>query len=75
MLNKYSGPCAICGGHVPAKGGTLVGDRPRKPAHLACAETGEAQVFSLVNVFTGEEYFQNKRGRCIDAPCCGCCNF
>ena len=22
----------------------------------------------------GREYFQNKRGRCIDAPCCGCCN-
>ena len=22
----------------------------------------------------GREYFQNKKGRCIDAPCCGCCN-
>jgi hypothetical protein len=22
----------------------------------------------------GREYFQNKRGRCIDAPCCGCCS-
>lgn len=22
----------------------------------------------------GREYYQNRRGRCIDAPCCGCCN-
>ena len=21
----------------------------------------------------GKEYYQNKRGRCEDAPCCGCC--
>ncbi len=20
------------------------------------------------------EYYRNKRGRCEDAPCCGCCN-
>lgn len=23
----------------------------------------------------GEELYQNKQGRCEDAPCCGCCNF
>lgn len=22
----------------------------------------------------GGEHFQNKRGRCEDAPCCGCCS-
>jgi hypothetical protein len=22
----------------------------------------------------GREYYRNKRGRCEDAPCCGCCN-
>ena len=22
----------------------------------------------------GREYYQNKKGRCIDAPCCGCCS-
>ena len=22
----------------------------------------------------GGEWFQNKRGRCEDAPCCGCCS-
>lgn len=24
---------------------------------------------------SGREYYRNKRGRCDDAPCCGCCNF
>jgi len=23
----------------------------------------------------GKEYYRNKRGRCEDAPCCGCCNY
>ncbi len=23
---------------------------------------------------SGREYYRNKRGRCEDAPCCGCCN-
>ena len=23
---------------------------------------------------TGGEYYRNKAGRCIDAPCCGCCS-
>lgn len=23
---------------------------------------------------SGAEVFRNKRGRCIDAPCCGCCS-
>ena len=22
----------------------------------------------------GREYYRNNRGRCEDAPCCGCCN-
>ena len=27
------------------------------------------------NVFNigGREYYRNKKGRCEDAPCCGCC--
>ena len=23
---------------------------------------------------SGAEWYQNKRGRCEDAPCCGCCS-
>jgi hypothetical protein len=28
---------------------------------------------SDVLLIGGVEYFRNKAGRCIDAPCCGCC--
>jgi len=28
---------------------------------------------SDVLIIGGAEYFRNKAGRCIDAPCCGCC--
>jgi hypothetical protein len=24
---------------------------------------------------SGHEMYQNKQGRCEDAPCCGCCNY
>lgn len=24
---------------------------------------------------SGAELYRNKRGRCEDAPCCGCCNY
>jgi hypothetical protein len=30
---------------------------------------------TVADVYTigGREYYRNKRGRCEDAPCCGCC--
>ena len=28
---------------------------------------------SDVLIIGGAEYFRNKAGRCVDAPCCGCC--
>jgi hypothetical protein len=31
-------------------------------------------VSSLWRGADGREYYRNKRGRCEDAPCCGCCN-
>lgn len=24
---------------------------------------------------SGAELYRNKQGRCLDAPCCGCCNY
>ncbi len=31
-------------------------------------------VSSLWRGADGREFYRNKRGRCEDAPCCGCCN-
>lgn len=76
--NRYPGTCPFCNGHVAANAGTLVkkGFRGRNggqwaPAHLACISAGAATVSTIQigrNTFT-----RNSRGRCEDAPCCGCC--
>ena len=29
---------------------------------------------NLYRFASGREYYVNKRGRCEDAPCCGCCS-
>jgi hypothetical protein len=31
-------------------------------------------VSSLWRGADGREFYRNRRGRCEDAPCCGCCN-
>lgn len=38
-------------------------------------ESGRARGAYVSHVFNfnGQEYYRNKAGRCIDAPCCGCC--
>ena len=33
-----------------------------------------ARGVSTVWTSGGREYYRNRRGRCEDAPCCGCCN-
>jgi hypothetical protein len=71
-VNKYPAPCAAgCGGVVPANGGSLkkVGRR-WEVRHLACAD-GPAVISIRLN--SGAVLSRNARGRCLDAPCCGCC--
>ncbi len=70
--NKYPGPCEHCGQRVPAQGGTLRKEGRRWiVAHLSCGDTGTDRV--IVIQTSGGTFYQNKRGRCEDAPCCGCC--
>jgi hypothetical protein len=39
---------------------------PRRPRR-------EDRYVSHIYNIGGQEYYRNKRGRCEDAPCCGCC--
>ena len=73
MTNKYPGPCEHCGGTVAAHAGTCkrVGRR-WIVAHTDCNVAGEGAVSHVFNI-GGQEFYRNKRGRCEDAPCCGCC--
>ena len=73
MVNRYPGRCVVCGGRVPALGG--VGRREGRRfvlRHLACAKSGRPEVVTF-RFSSGATATQNARGRCEDAPCCGCC--
>ncbi len=71
--NRYAAPCSICGGLVPANGGRLSKrGRVWLVSHLSCADSGQPEVITFT-FSSGQTAIQNRRGRCIDAPCCGCC--
>ena len=73
--NKYAGKCYVCDQRVAARAGILTGRRGAwKVAHLSCDESGSAQVSVTHFPSTGETVYRNVRGRCEDAPCCGCCS-
>ena len=72
IVNKYRTTCSFCGGAVAPKAGYVrrVGGR-WLGAHIACLTEGKGSV-TVIRTSTGT-YTQNSRGRCEDAPCCGCC--
>ena len=71
-VNKFAADCSVCGCQVPAQGGTLKkSGRSWRVTHLDCAQGGGGSIAITFN--SGATVYQNRRGRCIDAPCCGCC--
>jgi hypothetical protein len=85
MLAKYPGKCAISGARINP-GDEIIYDTVAKKAFFS--EPGDSQVDSsylaartpkkyISDVYNvgGREYYRNKQGLCIDAPCCGCCTF
>jgi hypothetical protein len=78
MTNRYPGNCEACGEHVAKGGGTIRKAGGRwKVKHTDCENAAKGT--KIVHTrFYGEhgptDVFQNANGRCIDAPCCGCCN-
>lgn len=71
MINRYPGSCAKCGAHCAAKAGTCMKvNGVWRVFHLACRDGGAV---IEVHFNSGHSYTRNARGRCEDAPCCGCC--
>ena len=85
MLAKYRGRCAISGAPINP-GDQITFDTVTRKAWFT--EPGDCQIESeagpylaarktkyVSNVYSigGREYYRNKQGLCIDAPCCGCC--
>ena len=65
---KYRGACARTGAAI-LPGDTI--DYKRGKAVLIARNPGSDR--SDLYVIGGREYIRNARGRCEDAPCCGCC--
>lgn len=87
MLAKYPGTCAVSGAPI-RPGDEITYDTVARKAFFV--EPGDSQVSSeylasrtrtpkkyISDVFRigTKEFYQNKKGRCEDAPCCGCCTF
>jgi hypothetical protein len=79
MYAKYRGTCSRTGAPINP-GDQIHYDTETRRAWITDDDDGltfttpARQYRSDVFQIGGREYFQNKRGRCIDAPCCGCCS-
>ena len=79
-VNRYDSSCVYCRGMVQAGEGDMWKWKGRfYVCHQACGEEakarrkgGEAKEVSTF-IIGGKEYTRNAKGRCEDAPCCGCC--
>ena len=73
MLAKYPGRDARTGAPIRPGDEIHYDTATRKAWHTDEDDrprTYRSDVFQI----GGHEYYQNKKGRCIDAPCCGCCS-
>ena len=88
MLARYPGKCAHSGAPI-YRGDEITFDTVTRKAFLTepgdCSvidsdssylasrtKTPKTYVSDVFNI-GGREFYRNKRGLCIDAPCCGCC--
>lgn len=86
-VNHVETACVLCGCLIPVNGGNdvqvhleglnLPGVRTTGYAHPACIEAvrnGDTTPQVTEIRTSGGTLRQNKKGRCLDAPCCGCCS-
>jgi hypothetical protein len=76
MHAKYPGYCAQTGARI-MPGDTIDyhgrGRSILRARASAQPSAGAARPVSDHIVIGGRDYYRNARGRCEDAPCCGCC--
>lgn len=74
LVNKFPGKCRYCNAIVAPNAGTVDKQgRYWRVAHLACAEK-KAPAVVEIRFSSGATFTRNANGRCLDAPCCGCCS-
>jgi hypothetical protein len=81
---KYSAECRECGSYLPA--GSRANYYNKNHIYGLSCHSGELKekdgnlvdskgnIGWVITTASGAEVFQNYKGRCIDAPCCGCCS-
>ena len=90
MNSRYAGRCCTCGARFPEGTRIEYSrNAPRgcKARHVDCASPSARHVeparrlnerprqrSTYTRMSSGVELYTNANGRCIDAPCCGCCS-
>jgi len=80
MSLRYPGVCRVCGSSLAA--GALAWDKRTDTRVLADHRIGSAAPVAhvapkrvhTIRLNSGAVVSVNARGRCEDAPCCGCCS-
>lgn len=67
---RYAGTCASTGARI-LPGDIIQWSKGR--AVLLDRRASRVDAITLFGEHGPKTYYQNARGRCIDAPCCGCC--
>ena len=67
---KYAGRCATTGARIIA--GDLI-EWSKAGAVLLKRAAAGVNAITLIGDQGPKTFYRNARGRCIDAPCCGCC--
>jgi hypothetical protein len=75
---RFPGTCARTGTRINP-GDPIVSVGRNRYAHASDTRSTPATredryVSHIWRLSSGKELYQNKAGRCEDAPCCGCCN-
>lgn len=74
MTARFPGDCRGCRG--PITPGDLIVNLGRgRNYHVNCNDPGGSEVIEFYFPSTGNRAYRNRKGRCEDAPCCGCCTF
>jgi hypothetical protein len=73
MRAKYPGRCSRTG--VPIRPGDEIAfDTATRTAYITCEDDAqEINTITLNDQGRYRTFTRNARGRCEDAPCCGCC--
>lgn len=68
MAAKFPGKCARTGARINP-GDTIIYDTATRRAELQ----PDADTITFYGEHGPQHFTRNRAGRCIDAPCCGCC--